>query len=157
MYDNLPQSLKATGNFCGYRIEQRDGKPTKVPYDLLTGNKAQSNNKNTFCDYATAIKQAGSYDGLGVGVFDGLSAIDIDHCVKADGTLTPLAADVVETMDSYAELSPSGKGVRILFAADFPYEDDAEAVRFMDNAAVTEAERKQIYETNAQRVFKLKA
>lgn len=46
---------------------------------------------------------------------------------------------------------------RILFAADFPYEDDAEAVRFMDNAAVTEAERKQIYETNAQRVFKLKA
>lgn len=45
---------------------------------------------------------------------------------------------------------------RILFAADFPYEDDAEAVRFMDNAAVTEAERKQIYETNAQRVFKLK-
>lgn len=46
---------------------------------------------------------------------------------------------------------------RILFAADFPYEDDAEAVRFMDSAAVTEAERKQIYETNAQRVFKLKA
>ena len=45
---------------------------------------------------------------------------------------------------------------RILFAADFPFEDDAEAVPFMDNAAVTEDERKQIYETNAQRVFKLK-
>ena len=45
---------------------------------------------------------------------------------------------------------------RILFAADFPYEDDAEAVRFMDNATVTEDERKQIYETNAQRVIKLK-
>lgn len=45
---------------------------------------------------------------------------------------------------------------RILFAADFPYEDDAEAVRFMDGAAVTEVEREQIYETNAQRVFKLK-
>jgi 5-carboxyvanillate decarboxylase len=45
---------------------------------------------------------------------------------------------------------------RILFAADFPYEDDAEAVRFMDGATVTENERKQIYETNAMRVFKLK-
>lgn len=45
---------------------------------------------------------------------------------------------------------------RILFAADFPYEDDAEAVRFMDSAAVTESERKQIYETNAERVFKLR-
>jgi len=46
---------------------------------------------------------------------------------------------------------------RVLFAADFPYEDDAEAVRFMDGAKVTADERKQIYETNAVRVFKLKA
>lgn len=123
MYDNLPQSLKATGSFCGYKLEQRDGKPTKVPYDMRTRSRAQSNNKGTFCDYATAIAQVGSYDGLGVGVFDGLSAIDIDHCVKADGTLTPFAADVVETMDSYAEHSPSGKGVRILFAAEgFEYD-----------------------------------
>ncbi len=45
---------------------------------------------------------------------------------------------------------------RILFAADFPYEDDAEAVRFMDGAHVTEEERRKIYETNAERVFKLK-
>jgi 2,3-dihydroxybenzoate decarboxylase len=45
----------------------------------------------------------------------------------------------------------------ILFAADFPYEDDADAVRFMDGAKVTEEERKQIYETNAVRVFKLAA
>ncbi|MBR0649235.1 amidohydrolase [Roseomonas terrae] len=44
---------------------------------------------------------------------------------------------------------------RILFAADYPYEDDAEAVRFMDGAAVTEDERRRIYETNARRVFKL--
>ncbi len=44
---------------------------------------------------------------------------------------------------------------RILFAADFPYEDDAEAVRFMDGAMVTEEERKKIYRTNAERVFKL--
>jgi len=46
---------------------------------------------------------------------------------------------------------------RILFAADYPYEDDAEAVRFMDGAAVSEDERNQIYERNARQVFKLKA
>jgi 5-carboxyvanillate decarboxylase len=45
---------------------------------------------------------------------------------------------------------------RILFAADFPYEDDAEAVRFMDGAKITEDERQRIYETNAVRIFKLK-
>jgi 5-carboxyvanillate decarboxylase len=44
---------------------------------------------------------------------------------------------------------------RILFAADFPYEDDAEAVKFLDGASITEAERKKIYETNARRIFRL--
>ena len=45
---------------------------------------------------------------------------------------------------------------RIMFAADFPYEDDGEAVRFMNEAKVTEEERKKLYETNAVRYFKLK-
>ena len=45
---------------------------------------------------------------------------------------------------------------RIMFAADFPYEDDGEAVRFMDGARVTDKERRQLYETNAISVFKLK-
>ena len=44
---------------------------------------------------------------------------------------------------------------RILFAADFPYEDDAEAVRFLDEATVTDAQRRLIYETNAVRTFGL--
>jgi len=38
---------------------------------------------------------------------------------------------------------------RILFAADYSYEDDTAAVLFLDTAKVTEEERKQIYETNA--------
>lgn len=44
---------------------------------------------------------------------------------------------------------------RIMFAADFPYEDDVEAVRFLDGAKVTEEERRKIYEGNALRIFKL--
>ncbi|MFZ5778944.1 MAG: amidohydrolase family protein [Pseudomonadota bacterium] len=44
---------------------------------------------------------------------------------------------------------------RIMFAADFPYENDAEAVRFMDEATVTEEERSKIYQGNALRIFKL--
>lgn len=44
---------------------------------------------------------------------------------------------------------------RIMFAADYPYEDDAEAVQFMDGADVSEEQRRKIYETNALRIFKL--
>jgi 2,3-dihydroxybenzoate decarboxylase len=45
---------------------------------------------------------------------------------------------------------------RIMFAADYPYEDDAEAVQFMDGAEVTEEQRRKTYETNALRIFKLR-
>ena len=44
---------------------------------------------------------------------------------------------------------------RILFAADFPYEDDAEAVRFLDGAAITQDERELIAHGNAERLLGL--
>jgi 5-carboxyvanillate decarboxylase len=44
---------------------------------------------------------------------------------------------------------------RILFAVDYPYESNPESVRFMDEAKITEDERRQIYQTNAERIFKL--
>jgi len=44
---------------------------------------------------------------------------------------------------------------RILFAADFPYEDDADAVRFLDDATLTEHERRLIAYENAERLLKL--
>jgi 2,3-dihydroxybenzoate decarboxylase len=44
---------------------------------------------------------------------------------------------------------------RILFAADFPYEDDAEAVGFLDGATLTQQERHLISHANAERLFGL--
>lgn len=44
---------------------------------------------------------------------------------------------------------------RILFAADFPYEDDAEAVRFLKQAALTSKQRDLISHGNAERLFGL--
>ncbi|WP_316166472.1 MULTISPECIES: amidohydrolase family protein [unclassified Bradyrhizobium] len=44
---------------------------------------------------------------------------------------------------------------RILFAADFPYEDDAEALRFLEGAALTQRERELIAYQNAERLFAL--
>jgi 5-carboxyvanillate decarboxylase len=46
---------------------------------------------------------------------------------------------------------------RIMFAADYPYEDDAEGVRFIRDAAITEAERIAICSGNAGRIFGLRA
>lgn len=125
--DGLPQELKDTALWCVWRYERREGqdKPTKVPYNARTGGRAMSNSPSTFTSYQTAVKalERGGYDGLGVGVFNGLCAIDIDDCLDENGAPSPLARDIVSTMQSYTETSPSGRGIRIFFkAADFPYD-----------------------------------
>lgn len=45
---------------------------------------AKSNDRNTFSDYYTALEiyKKGDYDGLGIGIFDNVGAIDIDICHK---------------------------------------------------------------------------
>lgn len=116
---NLPPALLETGLFCCWRYEERNGKRTKAPYNPRTGGRAQSTNPATFAPSAVALAalQSGGYDGIGVGIFGRLGAIDIDHCINEAGELSPVAADIVRTMQSYTEYSPSGKGLHILFAA----------------------------------------
>ncbi len=45
---------------------------------------------------------------------------------------------------------------RVLFAADYPYEDDGEAARFIETAPLTADEREKVVSGNAGRLFKLK-
>ncbi|MEY8233809.1 phage/plasmid primase, P4 family [Oscillospiraceae bacterium 50-16] len=114
---NLPTQLREQGLFCCWRYEERDGKKTKVPYNPRTGGKAQSTNPATFTPLSVALRalERDGYDGIGVGVFGSLGAIDIDHCVSEAGELSPMAYDIIDTMQGYTEFSPSGKGLRILF------------------------------------------
>lgn len=122
--ENLPPKLRETGLFCCWKLEERDGKSTKMPYNSRTGSKASSSNPATFAPLNVAQAVAHQYDGLGVGVFDNLAAVDIDHCRNPETReLTPTASDIVNIMQSYTEISPSGTGIRILFnAAGFQYD-----------------------------------
>lgn len=123
--DRIPESLKRSGLFCLWKYEQRPGadKPTKVPYQPNSPTtRAESNNPATFSDLQTALTHLGDFDGLGIGIFDGIGGIDIDNCITKDG-LSEMAIDVIRTMDSYTEKSPSGHGIRIFFnASDFVYD-----------------------------------
>lgn len=122
---NLPIELKKDGLFCCWRYETRPGsdKPTKVPYNPVTGGKAQSTNPATFAPVDVADAVQGQYDGLGIGIFGDISAIDIDHCVDEHGVISDSALDICQIMSSYTEYSPSGTGLRILFrASGFQYD-----------------------------------
>ena len=127
-YTSLPDALKENGLFCVWRYEVRDGNPTKVPYNPITGRRGRSNDKDTFTDFHTAVLQMekGHFDGIGVGIFNGLGAIDIDHCINEHGILSDNAQNVIYLMNTYAERSPSGTGIHLLFYADpsFHYDKD---------------------------------
>lgn len=101
------------------RVEQG-----KIPFDPNTGYHAKSNDPSTFSDFQNTYKvyQNGGYDGLGIGIFGNIGAIDIDHCIK-DGKLSDMASDIIELMGSYTEISPSGEGIRIIFMIEgFSYD-----------------------------------
>ncbi len=109
MYEKLPTELKEKAVFCLWKHEANG----KVPYQA-NGSKAKSTDKKSFTDFNTACDNLDRYDGIGIGIFDGFCAIDIDRCVE-DGNISKIARDIITTMNSYTEYSPSGKGIRIIF------------------------------------------
>ncbi len=122
-YERLPEEIKKNGSFCCWNLEEINGRNSKIPYDPITGQRAKSNDKSTFTVFEIASSKA--YDGIGIGIFDGVCAIDLDHCIAEDGTFAPSAQSIINLMHSYTEYSPSGEGVHILFHADgFKYDSD---------------------------------
>ena len=130
---NIPQSLRKNGKFCVWKYIDRDGHKTKCPYDPHTGQFGASNDPKAFSSFAHAhlVSERYGYDGLGVGVFGDVCAIDLDNCITADGKLSEKAKDIISRMHSYTELSPSGKGIHILFRA--PHFDYDKSKYYINN------------------------
>ncbi|MDA1773299.1 phage/plasmid primase, P4 family [Bacillus cereus] len=121
-FNQIPAELKNTPHWILWRSEVRNGKKTKVPYQI-NEEMAQSNNKRSWSTFPTIIKfyEQGDYDGIGF-MFskdDPFIGIDIDHCIQ-EGALTSLAEDVIETVNSYTEYSPSGDGIHIIAKGKLP-------------------------------------
>jgi len=120
-WDNVPEELKARRAWVCWRLETRDGKPTKVPKNPATGRNAKSNDPRTWSTFADAVAAAPGYDGIGIMFADGLCGVDLDHCRDPQtGELQDWAAEVVAELDSYTEASPSGTGVHVLVFGDLP-------------------------------------
>lgn len=103
---------------CWQYETDKDGRPTKIPYNAKTGGKAMSNNQQSWSDYQTAFSACKKYDGMGFMFADGICGIDIDG---ADGHTksNPLQNEILKLFEgTYIERSPSGSGFHILFRCD---------------------------------------
>jgi len=102
----------------------KDGRRTKPPYQAREPHKhASSTDPATWCDFDTAMRAYCEHkaDGIGYALNGGeIGAFDIDHCIDAGGDVHPWAQELVRRCGSYAEITPSKTGIRIIGVASGP-------------------------------------
>lgn len=118
---SLPQvleELKSLPQWVCYQNQwnEKKQKNSKIPKNPATGSGAKANDPATWATYAAAVDAARrfNFDGVGFEFAAGYMGIDLDNVIDADGNINAIAAEIVATLDSYTEYSPSGKGLHIL-------------------------------------------
>lgn len=129
--DNIPDELKEKPKWFLWRYEPRvdsEGrtKLTKPPYQV-DGKKGKPNDPSTCNTYEavlkTLVESNGKYIGIGFLLTpdDDLIGWDLDHCIDQNrGVIEPWAERIVNTLQSYTEISPSGEGLRIFVKGKLP-------------------------------------
>lgn len=125
-YINIPTELRKLNRWVCWNMEDRKGKPTKVPKNPKSkecGN-AMSDNPDTWGSFNQAIECMKKFKLPGIGFMfnnDGILGVDIDSCRdKETGEISEQAIDIINTLDSYTEVSASGKGIHIICRGKLP-------------------------------------
>ena len=129
--ENFPAELKTKPNWVVWSPQRKpDGGYTKIPLNPNfepngVGKKARSNSPDTLGSLELATQTYERFQnvvqpttgmtlgGLGYVNQGDFLAIDLDRCLK-DGKPNDEVAELVEELNSYTEISPSGNGLRIL-------------------------------------------
>ena len=122
--DAIPDALKAIPQWVLWKLEERNGKATKTPYQAH-GALAKVNDPTTWTTYAKALAayQAGGFSGMGIVLTKetGIVGTDLDKCLNPDtGELESEAARIVSELPTYCEVSPSGRGLRLFGFGTLP-------------------------------------
>jgi Virulence-associated protein E len=116
----IPQELRDQNCWLRWKLEERRGTLTKVPYHASGFGTARTNDSATWCSFQEASTSTFG-DGLGLVIRDDLVAIDLDKIRDAGtGVIEPWAQAVIDDCDSYTELSPSKTGVHIWVRSRVP-------------------------------------
>jgi hypothetical protein len=119
---NALDQFAARELWVNWKTVTRKGKATKVPFSPVDQRAAEANNASTWGTRAQALRNTG-YDGIGLvlGPLDAerhLGGIDLDACIDDKGNIALWARDIVQLLNSYCEVSPSGRGLKVFFLHD---------------------------------------
>lgn len=134
-YGPIPHELKERHQWVAYKIVPSldpDKKDQKIPIDVKTGKGASSTNPKTWTSFDEVLdfldeweryehshfdKKQGELVGVVMGpgyVFskdDPYTGIDLDDCINHEGSVEPWADKIVSNLNSWTEVSQSGKGL----------------------------------------------
>jgi len=120
--DGIPEELRRERRWMLWNLELKAGRWSKVPKQV-NGWDASSTDPakwNTF-DAVNSANAQGSGDGIGFALGDGFTGIDLDNCRNPDTEeFAPWAQSIIDDCGSYAEISPSGTGVKIIGRGTWP-------------------------------------
>jgi putative DNA primase/helicase len=123
---NLPAALRERAQWVVWKYLRRRGKLTKVPFNARTGTPADTTDPSTWSTFQQALCAAAGdkrYAGIGY-VFaseDPYTGVDLDDCVDAvTAEIKAWGREFIDQLDSYAEISPSLSGVKVIVEADKP-------------------------------------
>ncbi len=121
-FENIPPELTERPQWVNWRLEERKGKMTKVPYVAGTLRRASATDLLTWRTFSEALAayeaQEPPYDGIGFCFCsaDPFAAVDLDHCRDPEtGVVEEWAQRIInDASEGYVEVSPSGTGVHII-------------------------------------------
>ncbi len=124
--DNIPAALKERRQWVLWRDEApKTGKKGKAPYQL-NGHHARDDDPATWASFEQCLEAYRSrkrYDGIGF-VFspdDDFIGVDLDGCRDPlTGAVNEQARAIIAHLDSYTEVSPSGRGIHVLVRGRLP-------------------------------------
>jgi hypothetical protein len=126
----IPAALNALRRWVCWRWVRRKDKKgtwnwTKPPIDPKTGRFAKTTDAATWGTFDEALAYLEAHpdrvDGIGFVLGDGYAGADLDDCRDSiTGEITAWAMDIIHALDSYADVSPTGTGVKVLFLGQVP-------------------------------------
>lgn len=122
----LPRELRELKQWTFWKKLSRPNGVTKPPCDKSGYSHDCTLEKNLLkfepaLKAFLAVKEKGKVSGIGFAFNEnGISGIDIDHCIDQAGNLTEAARKIIDRVDSYTEISPSKTGIHILVKGTLP-------------------------------------
>jgi len=118
-FGKIPDELKALPQWLLWKLEERDGRMTKVPYQP-SGRHADVTAPKTWNTFYVCVRalQTGRFSGVGFVFTKGAASyagVDLDKCRDPQSGVTEKwAIQIIKELGSYTELSQSKTGWHII-------------------------------------------